>query len=103
MLGVGIPQYEVKSGHARQPSRRMVTHDRRNHQRRAPRFLPGWPFLLLGMSTLSNHHGWVRQVTAWLHLIFVDQTTPRKTEKGTEDFHVAVGNPTFGRRHNYLV
>jgi len=65
--------------------------------------LPGLPFLLLGLSTLSKHYGWVRRVTMWLHSFFIDQGTPRKTEQGTEDFHVAVGNPTFRRRHNYLV
>jgi uncharacterized membrane protein YbaN (DUF454 family) len=32
--------------------------------------LPGWPFLLLGVSILSNHYGWARRVTAWLRLIF---------------------------------
>jgi hypothetical protein len=43
------------------------------------------------------------EVKAVTHANLVDQAKPRKTEKGTEDFHVAVGNPTFGRRHNYLV
>ena len=28
--------------------------------------LPGWPFLLLGLSTLSKRYGWARRVTACL-------------------------------------
>ena len=64
-----------------------------------PTVLPGG----LGVSTLSKRYGWARRVTTWLHSFFVDQATPRKTEKGTAYFHVAVGNPTFRRRHNYLV
>src|SRR5437899_3136926 len=32
--------------------------------------LPGWPFLLVGVSILSNHYGWARRVMAWLHLNF---------------------------------
>jgi hypothetical protein len=74
----------------------------RNYPRSGPCFA-GLPFLLLGLSTLSKRYGWVRRVTTRLHSFFVDQGTPRKTEQGTEDFHVAVGNPTFRRRHNYLV
>ncbi len=32
--------------------------------------LPGWPFLLLGLSTLSKRYGWARRITAWLHSHF---------------------------------
>jgi Putative transmembrane protein (PGPGW) len=39
--------------------------------------LPGLPFLLLGLSTLSKRYGWARRVTTWLNSLFVDQATPR--------------------------
>jgi anti-anti-sigma factor len=32
--------------------------------------LPGWPFLLLGLSTLSKRYGWARRVMAGLHAHF---------------------------------
>jgi hypothetical protein len=102
MLGVGIPQHKVKADtHANLVAGWLRTIG--GIIGVVPTVLPGWPFLLLGMSTLSKRYGWARRVTTWLHSFFVDQATPRKTEKGTEDFHVAVGNPTFRRRHNYLV
>jgi anti-anti-sigma factor len=43
--------------------------------------LPGLPFLLLGLSTLSKRYGWARRVTTWLNLLFVDQATPRSRKR----------------------
>ena len=92
-----------KSGHARQPCHRMVTHDRRNHRRSASCFAglalsPAWTVdIKQALRMGAAGYG----VAAFL--FFVVQATPRKTEKGTEDLHAAVGNSAFRRRHNYLV
>ena len=79
-----------------------VTHDRRNHRLSAPYFAR--------LAFSPARAGDFKQAL-WMGAMgydvaaFIVSSIKRRLErlKRTEDFYVAVGNPTFSQRHNYLV
>jgi hypothetical protein len=96
------PVRDKTGHHARQPCHWVVTHNRRNHRVSTP--------YLAGLALSPARAGDFKQAL-WMGAtghdvaVFIVSSIKRHLErlKTTEDFHVAVGNPTFRQRHNDLV